>query len=763
MIPCCRRGMHLFLWKVFTVTIFQKAALSLLIAVFLLAGLGALIYTGLFNMLESRFYNPSIKKALIQETGRDAAIIEEWIFALQNRFASSLNDTSVRRSFLPDQSAKDIYERSKIYGRLQESVAGLYSVRFVDSAGLQIHFSTYQPDIVNQDSQSISYRGYNDDSSNVPFDTVHVAMQGKVKLTFDENQSRIIFSFPFYDSLDVYCGVALFTVSARAVPEQLALTGRTKPGEDILLAADPPGIVFGFPGIEAEKILAGASSIWKREPPGLARLVSSDSGAALALVSAKTVQGFYYGRIVNEDLFTLPRPMRIILPCAFFLTIYLAAFLCLNLGQDPITVIQNRLRRLQLSLIKQFHEHRGDVDWINWTEDLEQRREDIRAELKRGLKIHRKSESDIDCFIDAAWDELLAIGGRSGKIGANKGKGRAIPEQQAAYTLPIGPLSEKAYPAGGAIPVTETGSGILAQDWAAAAAEEEQLEELQVVEDNEDKAALVEVFAETTTGGPDAMQQYDSGLLAAASKRKIKLYKPAKQSSVRLAFGNDKIPCTAETSGLESANDLIKETSQAMHNDEDNEIEELEGVEEIEELEELEQFEEAIAPGRFSPMESSIEELASEIEFSPLPETEDAEEVSDAGLEVVSPFASLFSSLGKNEAAPDEAAELESLVFGAANSEGIKNHGGANGSLVAGFSIIPQPFLLSSTIEPELLPAAEGTQVEIPLPLEDLSMDIITEQNGVHYINASAFNPDKKTEEKLDNNFRTLVESVVGR
>ncbi|MDR2476971.1 MAG: hypothetical protein LBD18_04190 [Treponema sp.] len=735
----------------FTVTIFQKAALSLLIAVFFLAGLGALVYTGLFNILESRFYNPSIKRALIQETGRDAEIIGEWIFALQNRFASSLNDASVRRSFLPGQSADDIYERSKIYGRLQESVAGLYSVRFVDSAGLQIHFSTYQPDIVNQDSQSISYRGYNDDNSNVPFDTVDVAMQGKVKLTFDEDQSRIIFSFPFYDSLDVYCGVALFAVSAWAVPEQLAIAGRTKPGEDVLLAADPPGMVFGFPGIEAEKILAGASSIWKREPPGLAPLVISDSGAALALVSAKTVQGFYYGRIVNEDLFTLPRPMRIILPCAFFLTIYLAVFLCLNLGQDPIAVIQNRLRRLQLSLIKQFHEHRDDLDWINWTEDLEQRREDIRAELKRGLKIQRKDESDIDCFIDAAWDELLAIGGRSGKTGASKGKSRAALEQQPVYTLPISPLTETAYPAGGAVPAAETGSNILTKDWAAAA-EEEKLEELEVVEDDEDKAALVEVFAETTTGGP--------GLLATASKRNVKVYKPAKQSNVRLAFGTDNIPCIAEASGLEPVNNPIEETSQAMHNNEDDEIEELE---EVEELEELEQFEEAETPGASPPPESSIEELASEIEFSPLPETEEAEEIAGAGLEVVSPFTSLFSSFGQGGAAPDEAAELESLVFGASHSEGIKNYGGANGSVTTGFSIIPQPFLLSSSTEPELLPAAEGKEVEIQPLIGDLSMDIITEQNGVHYINANAFNPDKKTEEKLDNNFRTLVESVVGR
>jgi hypothetical protein len=41
--------------------------------------------------------------------------------------------------------------------------------------------------------------------------------------------------------------------------------------------------------------------------------------------------------------------------------------------------------------------------------ELEQRREEIRCELKSSLKLNRRTEKTIDVIIDKSWDELLAI------------------------------------------------------------------------------------------------------------------------------------------------------------------------------------------------------------------------------------------------------------------------------------------------------------------------------------------------------------------
>jgi hypothetical protein len=407
------------------VTIAQKAALSLLLSVLLFAGIAGAAYTGLFDLIETRFYNPSIARTLIRETGRDAEVIQDFVYDLQRRFEASLNEPPVRRSFLPRQSAADVYERTGIYKTLHETVSGLHSVRFVDSMGSRIHFSTYSPDVSGSDRFSIIYRDYHADPDSLPYGQVQVPAQGGARLIPDIVHGRIIFSFPFYDSLDLYRGTALFTLSLHAVAERLINTGRIRAGENISLTAAPLGIVSGIPEISRTEMLGKVASVWNDGLLGIHSLVSTYSKISLVLVSAKTKQGLYCGRLVNEEVFAVPPAMKVILLAAAFLTIYLTVFFLFNLRQDTPTVIQNRLKKLQLSLIEEFYERKGDMDWAYWIRELEERREDIRAELKRGVKKRQGAfaETEIDSFIDKSWDELLAfIGGRrvSGVIDEEK-------------------------------------------------------------------------------------------------------------------------------------------------------------------------------------------------------------------------------------------------------------------------------------------------------------------------------------------------------
>ena len=101
---------------------------------------------------------------------------------------------------------------------------------------------------------------------------------------------------------------------------------------------------------------------------------------------------------------------QIILLVSFFLTTYLIIFLLFNFRQDPLTVVQNRLKRLQISLIEQFYERKTEADWARWIRELESRREEIRALLKRGIKTDSSNENgEMDILINRSWDELLEI------------------------------------------------------------------------------------------------------------------------------------------------------------------------------------------------------------------------------------------------------------------------------------------------------------------------------------------------------------------
>ena len=83
----------------------------------------------------------------------------------------------------------------------------------------------------------------------------------------------------------------------------------------------------------------------------------------------------------------------------------------------------------------------------------------------------------------------------------------------------------------------------------------------------------------------------------------------------------------------------------------------------------------------------------------------------------------------------DDAAELEDISGGA-----------ANGSMTD--SMIGRPFSVSSD-NPQTLPVIQG--------------ELIEEYNGIHYINSGTVDHEKDADEKIDNDFVNLVESVVGK
>ncbi|MDR1863784.1 MAG: cache domain-containing protein [Treponema sp.] len=393
--------------------------MSLLIAVVFFAGFTVLAFTGLFDLVESRFYSPSVLSALTREVNADAQAVDKFITELENRFSVTLQADSVKRSFLPNQSAEDIFERSRIYGMLLESLGGFQGVRFIDNGGTRIHFSTYPGDILRQDSLSAAYRGYED--SNFPYNLIAASDLAGLKLIFDEKGGRILFSFPFYDSFDVFHGTALFSLSIRAMADRLLSERRIMIGETISVLSEPQGIVLGVPPLSENTLIPGIASVWNEGILPLTRM-DSVSGSSLALLSVQTFHGFFLGSLINENRFVFPRAMKIILLCAFFLTVYLTIFLFFNLRQDSFTIVQNRLKQLQISLIEQFYDRKNDMDWGRWSRELEQRREEIRRELRQGIKTGSKSKAgtgekdDIDVLIDKSWDELLAvIGGRRDK------------------------------------------------------------------------------------------------------------------------------------------------------------------------------------------------------------------------------------------------------------------------------------------------------------------------------------------------------------
>ena len=386
-----------------------KPVLAFVTSILIFAGFTYLVDVELLNFIQTRFYNPSVVNSYVKENTVDAELVLDYIVELQDKFSQTLTEPAVRSSFLYNQSASDIFERSRIFGVLLESTGGLQSVQFIDLGGTRIHFSTSARDIISQSASSTSFRNYNEDPNALPYDIVSVIDGGSAKYTMDDKSERIIFSFPFHDSMDVYRGTALFNISVRTLAEKLIAEGRLNVSDNVSIIREPSGILLGSPETSKLDISEKVAQIWNEGTQGRVVLDTGDSGAQYSLISFRSNNGIFFGRLINDYLFSISEPMKLILNLSIFLTFFLTLFFVLNLKPNPATVVRNRLKRLRDNLFEQLYVNKTNQERIKWILELEQRRDGIRQELKYNMKLNSRMEEQVDSIIDKSWDELLAV------------------------------------------------------------------------------------------------------------------------------------------------------------------------------------------------------------------------------------------------------------------------------------------------------------------------------------------------------------------
>ncbi|MDR0409619.1 MAG: hypothetical protein LBH18_04395, partial [Spirochaetaceae bacterium] len=398
----------------------RKAAVSLLICVLLFAGFCFISFTSLFDKIETQFYDRAIINRLTNELEADAAFIDIYMNELQQRFSDILNERAIKSSFWVNQNSEDIYERSRIFASLGISLPGLQWVRFIDSTGNRIHYSTNPDDQILTDTGTLLYKTYPEVMGYVPFDQQMLSGMNMRRVVFDAENERLIFYYPFYDSMDIHRGEALFSVSINAFSERLIENARATVRDDIFVISNPKGIVIGIPQLDAASAKEAIASIWATGSLALSRVYAPRSGAdSMTLLSVKTNNDIFVGRVVPENLFALPIALKALMIGAVFVTMFVLMFLILNVKQDAVAIVQSRLKELQVSLMNEYYQLMGDMDWAVWRRELEQRREDVKEELCHGVKIKKGSdiESYIDSFFNKSWDALLsAIGSKTGMI-----------------------------------------------------------------------------------------------------------------------------------------------------------------------------------------------------------------------------------------------------------------------------------------------------------------------------------------------------------
>jgi len=683
----------------------KKALLSLLISTVLVGGFAALAFTGLSNLIEARFYNPSVAASMTADITRNAQAIDALFAETQARFFATLSNPAVRRSFLVSQSADDIFERTQIYGLLTESIPGIQWIRFVDLDGVRLHFSTLPLDIIRQNQFSTVYRTFNESH----LLTRTLASGNKALFTFDEDENRIVFAFPFFDSFDVHRGTALFSLSAPSLVALLAAE-RGISAADVTLVANPPGFLFGAPVTARKAAIPHVSFVWNERPLDPVRLTSPESGQGWILLSVHSLSGFFFGRIVSDTVFGFNRNMEILLLAVFFTTVYLTVFFLFNVKPSPAAVIQNRQKELQMSLLEQFYEsaetcsdNEGELDWGRLRNELRLRRDEINAHLKRDITLMSESTvKDIDAFIERAWNELSAI------IDNYERSNHPVDEQKLTAILDriLTAVSRGTIP-----PLINTSDNeIIPSD------------EIIAINDGDEYA----------NDGSDEMETLAKALKA-----------------------------DEEIEELEELDEL--EDLEELEEHDEAEEQESEMTKEIAEPEELDEFDEAEAVGETKiPKYSHFDmlDVSSSIELTPIlePYSPPAASFNWDSFEVSSPFSNHDTrerEQGLSDLLP-EGENIEDLSL--EELEEVNNRTLASASIrQVNFSLSSKPFSQTRHSSLETLEAVTDKPADIPT--DNNPIDIIEECSGIYYINGETTKDAAPSE--LNHDFKTLVDSVV--
>ena len=107
---------------------------------------------------------------------------------------------------------------------------------------------------------------------------------------------------------------------------------------------------------------------------------------------------------------------------SIFLTLFLLVFFLFNLKPNPIILVRSRIKRLRESLFEHLYVNKTAVERTEWIFELEQRRGEIRSELKYNLKLKPVLEKNIDDIINKSWDELIYVLKSGGVSGSNQVK-----------------------------------------------------------------------------------------------------------------------------------------------------------------------------------------------------------------------------------------------------------------------------------------------------------------------------------------------------
>ena len=391
----------------------KKTALSLLISVIVFSLSAIFLYSGVFEKIETRFYQPAVINGIVESLNTVEKSLDEYHRMNFLRFGDFLSKESVKVSFLPNPGQKAITERNGFTGKLFEQNPGLKGIRFIDFQGRGVHYSTYKNDVLATNKNVTAFKNYDQLDTNVRYQEISQEENSTGELFLDESKEEILYLLPFIDNYNAYQGTAVFYVSVRDLENFLVTRNLIKQGESLILFNSKENNLKGLVkslSVIGKKLVLEIQNLEGIGIPGNTSFADENGNSYMLLTVNNSPYEIFTGEIANDELFLFPDSAKNLLLVTIVITVFLAFFLLFNIRQDSYSIIHQRVIELEKEIIREYINHRDNLTWDKLLDEMEMKKGAVSREIKKALGTGwKKHGALIDDYFNESWEELISV------------------------------------------------------------------------------------------------------------------------------------------------------------------------------------------------------------------------------------------------------------------------------------------------------------------------------------------------------------------
>lgn len=367
-------------------------------------------YTGMFSVIETRFYQPAVIHGMEKRLKKISVCLDEYTVEHAQKFSEYANLPSVKKLVSSFKDENDIDIVKSVSSEFLLTYSCLQGIRIIDSNGKRILFTTF-----NTDNYEYSK------NTELPYEAIkandNIENRNKAKIIFDNSNERILFSIPYYDNYDLYRGSIIFYVAGVGFTSHLIEQNILSVSEKAKLVAtvfsdssnQHKGFVLGVPPVSADVLVSKITELWSKESFDTQQILHSEDYNWFVISDNSGKTGII-SLVFQDDILLFNNGIKTVLFICVFITLFLVTFLLFNLKQDEEAFIRDKIKRFKIALINDYLTSTDDTDWEDVSKFLAIRKHQINYDIKNFLgQKGQKHKGLVENLLEKTWDEVEQV------------------------------------------------------------------------------------------------------------------------------------------------------------------------------------------------------------------------------------------------------------------------------------------------------------------------------------------------------------------